>query len=211
MIRTLALAALLTAGFSAQAAEDAAIKPDLEKAKSIAESVCVACHGADGNSATSAYPLIAGQGADYLFKQLKEFKAEEGKPAVRKNDIMAGMVAALSAEDMKSLAVYYSQQKLKPSAATDVKLADAGKALWRKGDFERGIPACAGCHGPTGAGIPVLYPRLSGQYADYTATQLKNFRSEERSNDPGRTMRTIADKLSDKHIKALSDYIAGLR
>ena len=211
MIRTLALAALLTAGFSAQAAEDAAIKPDLEKAKSIAESVCVACHGADGNSATSAYPLIAGQGADYLFKQRKEFKAEEGKPAVRKNDIMAGMVAALSAEDMKSLAVYYSQQKLKPSAATDVKLVDAGKALWRKGDFERGIPACAGCHGPTGAGIPVLYPRLSGQYADYTATQLKNFRSEERSNDPGRTMRTIADKLSDKHIKALSDYIAGLR
>ena len=197
MIRTLALAALLTAGFSAQAAEDAAIKPDLEKAKSIAESVCVACHGADGNSATSAYPLIAGQGADYLFKQLKEFKAEEGKPAVRK--------------DMKSLAVYYSQQKLKPSAATDVKLVDAGKALWRKGDFERGIPACAGCHGPTGAGIPVLYPRLSGQYADYTATQLKNFRSEERSNDPGRMMRTIADKLSDKHIKALSDYIAGLR
>lgn len=211
MIRTLVLTALITAGFSANAAENATIKPDLEKAKGIAESLCVACHGADGNSATPAYPIIAGQGADYLFKQLKEFKAEEGKPAVRKNDIMAGMVAALSAEDMKSLAVYYSQQKLKPSAATDVKLVDAGKALWRKGDFERGIPACAGCHGPTGAGIPVLYPRLSGQYADYTATQLKNFRSEERSNDPGRMMRTIADKLSDKHIKALSDYIAGLR
>lgn len=211
MIRTLALAALVAAGFSAQAAEDAAIKPDLEKAKSIAESVCVACHGADGNSATSAYPIIAGQGADYLFKQLTEFKAEEGKQAVRKNDIMAGMVAALSVEDMKSLSVYFSQQKPKPSAATDIKLVDAGKALWRKGDFERGIPACAGCHGPTGAGIPAQYPRLAGQYAEYTATQLKNFRSEERSNDPGRTMRTIADKLSDKHIKALSDYIAGLR
>ena len=211
MIRTLALAALVAAGFSAQAAEDAAIKPDLEKAKSIAESVCVACHGADGNSATSAYPNIAGQGADYLFKQLKEFKAEEGKPAVRKNDIMAGMVAALSIEDMQSLAVYFSQQKVKPSAATDAKLVEAGRTLWRKGDFERGIPACAGCHGPTGAGIPVVYPRLAGQYAEYTATQLKNFRSEERSNDPGRMMRTIADKLSDKHIKALSDYIAGLR
>lgn len=211
MIRTLALAALVAAGFSAQAAEDAAIKPDLEKAKSIAESVCVACHGADGNSATSAYPIIAGQGADYLLKQLKEFKAEEGKPAVRKNDIMAGMVAALSIEDMQSLAVYFSQQKVKPSAATDAKLVEAGRTLWRKGDFERGIPACAGCHGPTGAGIPVVYPRLAGQYAEYTATQLKNFRSEERSNDPERMMRTIADKLSDKHIKALSDYIAGLR
>lgn len=211
MIRTLALAALVAAGFSAQAAEDAAIKPDLEKAKSIAESICVACHGADGNSPTSAYPNIAGQGADYLFKQLKEFKAEDGKPALRKNDIMAGMVAALSVEDMKGLAIYFSQQKLKPSAATDAKLVDAGKALWRKGDFERGIPACAGCHGPNGAGIPVVYPRLAGQYAEYTATQLKNFRSEERSNDPERMMRTIADKLSDKHIKALSDYIAGLR
>lgn len=211
MIRTLALAALFAAGFSAHAAESAAIKPDLEKAKSIAESVCVACHGADGNSPTSTYPIIAGQGAGYLFKQLTEFKAAEGKPAIRKNDIMAGMVAALNIEDMKSLAVYYSQQKLKPSAATDVKLANAGKALWRKGDFERGIPACAGCHGPNGAGIPSQYPLLAGQYAEYTATQLKNFRSEDRSNDPERMMRTIADKLSDKHIKALSDYIAGLR
>ena len=211
MIRTLALAALITAGFSAHAAENAAIKPDLAKAKTIAESLCVACHGADGNSATSAYPIIAGQGADYLFKQLTEFKAEEGKPAIRKNDIMMGMVAGLSVEDMKSLSVYFSQQKQKPSAATDAKLVEAGKTLWRKGDFERGIPSCAGCHGPNGAGIPSQYPRLSGQYAEYTATQLKNFRSEDRSNDPASMMRTIADKLSDKHIKALSDYIAGLR
>ena len=211
MIRTLALAALVTAGLSAYAAEDATIKPDLEKAKTIAESVCVACHGADGNSAAPTYPILAGQGADYLFKQLKEFKAEEGKPAIRKNDVMAGMTAALSVDDMRSLAVYFSQQKQKPSAATDAKLVEAGKTLWRKGDFERGIPACAGCHGPNGAGIPSLYPRLSGQYAEYTATKLKNFRSEERSNDPARTMRTIADKLSDKHIKAVADYIAGLR
>lgn len=211
MIRTLALAALVSAGFSAHAAENAAVKPDLEKAKSIAESICVACHGADGNSPASAYPIIAGQGADYLFKQLKEFKAEEGKPAVRNNDIMAGMVAALGVDDMKSLAVYYSQQKPKPSAATDVKLVEAGRKLWRKGDFERGIPACAGCHGPSGTGIPSLYPRLAGQYAEYTSSQLKNFRSEDRSNDPEKMMRTIADKMSDKHIKAVADYIAGLR
>lgn len=211
MIRTLLLAAFASASFSVFAATEGNTKPDLEKAKSIAESVCVACHGADGNSATPANPILAGQGADYLFKQLTEFKAAEGKPAVRNNPIMGGMVATLSTEDMKSLALYFSQQKPKPSAAVDSKLVQAGKTIWRKGDFERGIPACAGCHGPTGAGIPAQYPRLAGQYAEYTESQLKNFRSEERSNDSAKVMRTIADKLSDKHIKAVADYIAGLR
>jgi cytochrome c553 len=212
MIRATALVVLMTASFSVFAAEEAKkIVPDLAKAKTIAESVCVACHGADGNSPTSANPILAGQGADYLFKQLTEFKAAEGKPAVRNNPIMGGMTAALSVEDMKSLALYFSQQKPKPSSATDNKLVAAGKTIWRKGDFERGIPACAGCHGPAGAGVPAQYPRLSGQYAEYTETQLKNFRSEERSNDPEKMMRTIADKLSDKQIKAVADYIAGLR
>ena len=204
-------AALALAATSAFAAEEAPFQPDLAKAKQLAETVCVACHGVDGNSPTAAYPILAGQGAAYLFKQLTEFKAAEGKPAIRDNAIMAGMTAGLSIDDMKNLAIYFSQQKLKPSAATDPKLVAAGKKLWRKGDFERGIPACGGCHGPAGAGIPDQYPRLAGQYADYTALQLKSFRSEERANDPQQMMRTIADKLSDKHIKALSDYIAGLR
>ena len=204
MIRTAALASLLFFSLNVVAAEEA--KPDLAKAKTIAETVCVACHGADGNSAIAANPILAGQGSAYLFKQLTEFKS-----AVRKNDIMAGMASTLSEEDMKSVALYFSQQKPKPSAASDDKLVAAGQSLWRKGDFERGIPACAGCHGPTGAGIPAQYPRLSGQYAEYTTTQLKNFRIEERSNDPARVMRTIADKLSDKQIKAVADYIAGLR
>jgi cytochrome c553 len=112
---------------------------------------------------------------------------------------------------MRALAIYFSQQKIKPSAASNEKLVETGKHLWRKGDFDRGIPACAGCHGPAGAGLPAQYPRLAGQYAEYTELQLKNFRSEERSNDPERMMRTIADKLSDEQIKALADYIAGLR
>ncbi len=210
MIRTTALALIMAASLSVFAADEAK-KPDLAKAKTIAETVCIACHGADGNSPTSANPILAGQGADYLYKQLSEFKAAEGKPAIRDNAIMAGMTAILSPEDMRSLAVYFSQQKPKPAAATDEKLVAAGKTLWRKGDFERGIPACAGCHGPAGAGVPAQYPRLAGQYAEYTETQLKNFRTEARSNDPERMMRTIADKLSDKHIKALADYIAGLR
>ena len=214
MIRTTALAVLISVGFSvagAFAAEEANITPDLAKARQIAETVCVACHGADGNSPTSANPILAGQGSAYLFKQLAEFKATDGKPALRNNPTMTGMTAALSVDDMKGLALYFSQQKRKPASATDEKLVAAGKNLWRKGDFEKGIAACAGCHGPAGAGVPAQYPRLAGQYAEYTDLQLKNFRSEERSNDPEKMMRSIADKLSDKQIRALADYIAGLR
>lgn len=209
MIRTTALTAFLLASLSVVAAEDA--KPDVAKGKNIAETVCVACHGADGNSAIPANPILAGQGEQYLLKQLRDFKATDGKPAARKNDIMGGMASTLSDEDMKNVALYFSQQKQKPSAAIDEKLVAAGQSLWRKGDFDRGIPACAGCHGPTGAGIPAQYPRLAGQYAEYLATQLKNFRTEERSNDPASMMRMIADRLSDKQIKAVADYMAGLR
>ena len=211
MIRATTLAVLLAASYASFAAEEAKIKPDLAKAKAIAESVCIACHGADGNSALPTNPILAGQGAEYLLNQLTEFKAPEGKLAIRNNPVMAGMTSTLSREDMQGLAQYFSQQKQKPSSATNRKLVTTGQNLWRKGDFERGIPACAGCHGPSGAGVPNQYPRLSGQYAEYTELQLKNFRSEERSNDSEKIMRTIADKLSDKQIKALADYIAGLR
>ena len=211
MIRTLALAALVAAGFSAQAAEDAAIKPDLEKAKSIAESVCVACHGADGNSPAAPNPHLAGQHAAYLLKQLTNFKSVDGKPAARDNAIMAGMVAGLSDEDMKNLAAYFSQQKLKPAVAKDEKLIAEGQKLWRMGDFSKGIPACAGCHGPAGAGLPAQYPALAGQLPEYTEDQLKKFRSGERANDPEKMMRMIADKMSDQQIKAVAEYAAGLR
>ena len=121
MIRTTALAVLMTVAFSvasAFAAEDVKVAPDLAKAKKIAETVCIACHGADGNSPTSANPILAGQGSEYLLKQLTEFKAADGKPAVRNNPIMAGMTAALTVDDMKGLALYFSQQKRKPASAT---------------------------------------------------------------------------------------------
>ena len=211
MIRTTALAVLTVLCFSVFAADEAKGKPDLAKARKIAETVCIACHGVDGNSALPANPILAGQGSAYLFKQLTDFKSADGRPAARNNPIMAGIAATLSAEDMNSLAVYFSLQKRKPSMASDENLVAAGRVIWRKGDFERGIPACAGCHGPTGAGVPAQYPHLAGQYADYTELQLKNFRSEERSNDAQKAMRTIADKFSDKQIKAVADYIAGLR
>jgi cytochrome c553 len=152
MIRTTALAVLLAVSFPTVATEQARDKPDLAKAKEIAGGVCVACHGADGNSPAAANPILAGQIPQYIYKQLSNFKAVDGKPAVRNNAIMGGMVAALSDEDMRSLSVYFSQQKMQPSVAKDEKLLADGKTLWRKGDFEKGIPACAGCHGPAGAG-----------------------------------------------------------
>lgn len=211
MIRTTALAVLLAVSFPTVATEQARDKPDLAKAKEIAGGVCVACHGADGNSPAAANPILAGQIPQYIYKQLSNFKAVDGKPAVRNNAIMGGMVAALSDEDMRSLSVYFSQQKMQPSVAKDEKLLADGKTLWRKGDFEKGVPACAGCHGPAGAGLPAQYPRLAGQYAEYTSTQLKNFRSQERANDAEKVMRVIAGKLSDQQISAVSEYAAGLR
>lgn len=211
MIRTTALAVLLAASFSATAAEEAKAKVDLANAKQIAETVCVACHGADGNSPASTNPNIAGQLPDYLYKQLSNFKPVGDKPPVRDSAIMGGMVAALSAEDMKGLSIYFSQQKLKPAAAKDEKLIAEGQKLWRMGDFDKGIPACSGCHGASGAGLPAQYPALAGQYAEYTEDQLKKFRAEERANDPEKMMRVIAAKLSDRQMKAVAEYAAGLR
>ncbi|MDA0189276.1 MAG: c-type cytochrome [Proteobacteria bacterium] len=211
MMRTTALAVLLAASFSATAAEGAKPKIDLAKAKEIAESICVGCHGADGNSAAAANPHLAGQIPQYIYKQLTNFKPAGDKPAVRDNAIMAGMVATLSDEDMQSLAAYFSQQKLKPAAASDEQLIAEGRKLWRMGDFDKGVPACSGCHGATGAGLPAQYPALAGQFAEYTEDQLKKFRSGERANDPEKMMRTIAAKLSDRQMKAVAEYAAGLR
>lgn len=212
MIRTTALALLLAASFTASAADPVKPKADPAKGQPIAASVCVACHGADGNSPVPVNPNLAGQIPDYIYKQLTNFKAgADGNPPVRNNATMNGMVAALSDDDMRNLAAYFSQQKLHPDVAKDPKLVAEGQKLWRGGDLNRGIPACAGCHGPAGAGLPAMFPRLAGQHPDYTTAQLKAFRAGDRANDPSKMMQTIAAKLSDKDIQALSDYAAGLR
>ena len=140
-----------------------ALAQDAAKAQNIANQVCAACHAADGNSATPANPKIAGQIPEYTHKQLMDYKAQGGKKPARENPIMTGMVANLSEADMKSLAAYYGGQKLKPATAADKELAAAGQKLWRGGNAASGIPACAGCHGPNGAGIPAQYPRVAGQ------------------------------------------------
>ena len=211
MIRTAALAILLATSLIANASEEAKVKADPAKGKVIAETVCVACHGADGNSAISANPILAGQVEEYIAKQLKNFKSADGKPAARNNPIMAGMAAAVPDEEIPNVAAWFSSQKQKPATAKDEKLALEGQKIWRQGNFKKGTPACAGCHGPSGAGLPAQYPRLAGQYPEYTELQLKAFRAEERGNDAEKVMRTIAAKLSDAEIKAVAEYAAGLR
>lgn len=173
--------------------------------------VCAACHGADGNSVAPANPKLAGQFAEYLEKQLRDFMPQKGKKPVRESAVMNGMAANLSDTDVQVIASYYGAQALKPAAATDKALAGEGEKLWRGGDAAKGVPACAGCHGPSGAGIPAHFPRLGGQFAEYVATQLQAFRSGARANDPNGMMRSVAGHLSDAQIRALAQYAAGLR
>lgn len=215
MNRTSLLAALTLTALAlcpSFAAAQAAAKPDLAKAKQTAETICAACHGADGNSAVAANPNLAGQGAEYISRQLQHFK--EG---VRVNAVMQGMVATLTPADMIALGIYFSQQKPKPGAAKDPQLVQMAQTLYRGGDDAAGVPACAACHSPNGVGIPKNFPRLSGQYADYTYAQLKAFKSGERGNDQGgkdtqgKIMWAVAQRMSDTQMKAVADYAAGLR
>jgi cytochrome c553 len=186
-------------------------KIDPAKAKQTAEQVCAACHLADGNSTNPQYPKLAGQHQEYLLKQLRNFKSVAGKPVERNNAVMLGMATPLTDDDMKGLAVYFSQQKLKPDAAKNKETLMLGQKLWRAGDASKGLPACAGCHGPNGLGIPAQYPRLQGQFAEYVEAQLKSFRLGERANDPNGMMRAVASRMTDAEIKAVADYTAGLR
>lgn len=207
----IAIAAGLT-GLSMVAAQAMAAdqaKPDLARGQAIVTQVCAACHGADGNSASGAYPKLAGQHAEYLVKQLKDFRPQPGgKPAPRDNAIMAGFAGALSDQDMINVAAFFSSQTPKPGFARHAALVPLGQAIWRGGVADRGVPACAACHGPTGQGIPIQFPRLSGQWAEYVAAQLNAFQEGTRNNnDP---MRQIAHRLSNDEIKAVADYAAGL-
>ena len=207
----LAVAADAPAKAAEAPAKKEAPKADPAKGQVIATQVCVACHSADGNSVAPANPKIAGQCPDYLHKQLVNFKAAEGKKAERDNPVMAGIVAPLSPDDMKNLAAYFASQKLKPAAARDKALAAAGQKLWRGGNLATGVPACAGCHGPDGSGIPAQYPRLAGQYSEYIEAQLKLFQTGARANDRNGMMRGVTARMTEKEIKAVAEYAAGLR
>lgn len=183
---------------SAQAADA------VSSAEVTAKNVCSACHGVDGNSAITANPKLAGQHPEYLQKQLTEFKS--GK---RANAVMAGIAGALSDEEMKNLAAYFSKQNLKLGQATTNGKGSLGEKIYRGGVAATNVPACASCHGANGAGIPKQFPRLNGQHTDYTLAQLKAFRSGERANAP--MMMVISAKMTDAEMAAVSDYIQGLR
>ncbi len=167
---------------------------------------CAGCHGVDGNSSNPDWPKLAGQSAEYLVKQMKDFKSGE-----RKDATMQPQVANLSEQDMEDIAAYFSSQKTKPGIA-DEKVVKLGETLYRGGDAGAGVAACMGCHAPNGVGNPAAkFPRLAGQHAKYTAKQLRAFRSGQRANDAGKMMRNLAKRLTDQEIEAVSQYIAGLR
>lgn len=206
LLARLMMAAAVAAPAFVFAAEDAKApaKPDLAQGEAKFTAVCAACHGADGNSGIPANPKLAQQHPEYLVKQLQEFKS--GK---RNSAVMKGFAAVLSDDDMKNIAAWLASQKAKPGFAKDKALVALGERIYRGGIPDRQIAACAGCHSPNGAGIPAQYPRLSGQHADYAAAQLVAFRDGVRANSLPMTQ--VAAKMNDREIKAVADYVAGLR
>ncbi len=196
------LAALAAPSFAVDAKAPA--KADLAKGQEKSTQVCGACHTSDGTRGVPANPIIAGQHADYLAKQLHEFKS--GK---RANPVMTGMASTLTEEDILNVTAFYASKQAKPGFSKSKDTVLLGEKIYRGGIAAKQVPACAGCHSPTGAGIPAQYPRLAGQHADYTEAQLVAFRAGTRLNAP--QMITIAARMSDKEIKAVADYMAGLR
>ncbi len=192
----------LAAMFASSVMADEA-KPDLAKGAATSAAVCGACHTADGSRGIPTNPILQGQHADYLVKQLTEFKS--GK---RDNAIMKAMASTLSDDDMRNVAAFYASKTAKPGQSKDPATFVLGQKIWRAGIAEKQVPACAGCHGPTGAGIPSQYPRLGGQHAEYVSSELGMFRSGKRANNA--QMAVVAGRLSDAEIAAVSDYVEGL-
>jgi len=180
---------------------------------------CAACHGTDGNSVDPQYPKLAGQHERYIARHLALYKSGE-----RENAIMLGFAAALSPQDMRDVGAYFATKTASPGMADDSLIAtgdnagrkyySVGEALFRSGDAERGVAACAACHGPVGRGNPgPAYPQLAGQHANYTATQLKAFRSGAvygRDANANAVMMGVAKYLTDEEIGSLASYIEGL-
>ncbi|SMF17858.1 Cytochrome c553 [Alteromonadaceae bacterium Bs31] len=178
---------------------------------------CAACHGANGNSAVANFPNLAGQGEKYLLKQLQDIKEK-----LRDIPEMVGQLDASSDQDLQDMAAYYAKQPLQLTGSVEqtvqvnsglkVDGLKLGAAVYRAGNMETAVPACTGCHSPTGQGnAPASYPRLGGQHADYIAKQLRDFRAGNRLNDgDAMVMRGVAEHMSDAEIDAVANFIAGL-
>ena len=202
----------LAPGPMAVAADPAPAKKvvDLNKGKALAAGVCAGCHMPDGNSMIPQNPILAGQHAAYIEKQLLNFRLKPGaKEAERNNAIMLGFATMLSEDDMRNLGAFYAAQKPNSAAPKRKDLIAAGATIYRAGAPEKGLPACVGCHGPNAAGIPAQYPRLAGQHPEYTEATLNAFRGGQRKNSA--QMTTIALKMSDAEVAAVSEYIASIR
>ena len=204
-IRLSAALVLALAGGAALANEaKPAVKPDAAKGQQLA-TACAACHTQDGSRGAPANPILQGQHPEYLVKQLTEFRS--GK---RKNPVMSGMAAAIASdEDIAHIAAFYASKQAKPGFARNKDTVTLGEQIYRGGIASRQVPACAGCHSPNGAGMPAQYPRVAGQHADYAEAQLLAFRSGARANSA--PMTAIAMRMSEVEIKAVADYVAGLR
>ena len=207
MIRIIKCVGLIIVFSSVTAIAETKLSPsELVSTKKIINNLCIACHAIDGNSSVPANPKLAGQHAAYITKQLKNFKM-----GLRENAVMAGMVANLTEEDMKNLGYYFSEQNILLSSAKKNGVGSRGENIFRAGIKNKGVAACASCHGPSGHGIPDKYPRLNAQHSEYTLAQLNAFRLELRKNDPAGVMRTIAQKLTEEEMQSVADYIQGLR
>jgi len=191
-------AALFSGGVEAQVAGDAA-------AGAGKVTICLACHGPNGNSVVPMFPKLAGQHAQYISKQLADFKS-----GARANDQMTPQAALINEKDIPDIAAYYSTQQQTPGTA-DPTLAEQGKHIYRGGNPAAGVPACTGCHGPSGLGLGAAkFPRIAGQQAQYVDSTLKGFRAGTRANDPNGMMQGVAARMSDQEIAAVSQFVQGL-
>jgi len=195
--------ALVYAAAATATAPAPAAKPDLARGRQIATTVCAACHGAEGISVAPVNPHLAGQIADYIAAQLAAFKS-----GARPSPVMQGMAAGLSPEDMRAVGAYFQAQKPAHGLARDKALAERGREIWRAGVKSAGVPACAGCHGAAGGGVPAQYPRLAGQHAELSLGWLRAYAAGTRSSA---VMGPVASRLSERDMKAVSEFIAGLR
>lgn len=208
------LIALLAVSASASAEEKKPAAPKIDAAKGGALytdgdnarglPACVSCHGANGNSTIAVNPKLSAQHESYIYKQLVNFTTAE-----RNQPVMTTYAKMLTDEEKHNVAAWLSAQAAKPGAAKNKDTIDLGKKIYRGGIAEKSVPACASCHGATGSGIPVQYPRLAGQHQDYTVAQLGLFKSGARKNSA--QMTTIAQRMSDDEMKAVADYVAGLK
>jgi cytochrome c553 len=213
LLKSLVIASLAVSGFAVAAdAAHTAAKADAAKGATLFDSgdaargvpACASCHGAAGNSTIAMNPKIGGQFEAYVYKQLVDFTSP-----TRNQPIMTAYAKALTDDEKKNIAAYLAAQKPAPGAARNKDTVELGRKIYRGGIADKSVAACASCHGATAAGIPVKYPRLAGQHQDYTVAQLEAFKSGARSNSV--EMTTLAKRLTTDEMKAVADYIAGIK